>query len=788
MERIYRKGEYLAQTLAISEQQQDSNLSNPRGGAVPTVYGTVNFAPPIIYNKLTTVKNSPSAFHTLPLNPARVIVYGLSQNNRLTTASASEHTQSRLDKIFFDGVNVNKKNIDIVNGKEDTSSRYLGSNTGAFAGKYVAWFQQALTPGEFVPQLLYNYGINFLPYYMDFLVVVFQMENENEPDAFNRVPDVSVTYRRKVYDRTGTQATEDTHASICIGDYLSQNYGLRIPINKINHSSFFNNKNRKLGVVLDNESNTLIDNLEILVNADNGLLYQDGDEFYYANESDAGSADFTINEDSIIGSIEILSPEADDKIDVLYGKYNSHEGGERLLAIGETDYTQGDRTKSLDLTAFSVRGQSEVYLKQMFNKITNQRTFEFKLDRSGQQIAIGDVLSVSTTYPSLTNQLMRVVRITLDTENYTFDLECIEHDNDYYAPFDGNDTRLVGALPLIPTNGGSYQPPEYEFDFPDGGITFPDPTPPIPPDAPPPPDQGETRPTIPTQVTVVNTTKRHPYNERTGNFNTNWYLGSMYIEEDGDKKLNQDTFDFNGIDVTLTDGIDQSGIYWRVRWALTWRYEDHNKPDAVVCLMDLPTFNNRSTSVNVGYYDGYRLSGRYQLVDKAKSNENGFVKSKYVSTTSETEFQESATQTWPNKFTASNRGWLKRSSIAKTYPYYEDTGSPNSTVGVFECREGESPVNFYRADPNNGNPLPFPTSNPFSRIQDDFPTQGTDNKYRFNFFEIRGDIMRYIGYTTAYVDGRSLHTSSKQRDAEKVWSANMRNTAYPYTYTATGVQ
>lgn len=72
--------------------------------------------------------------------------------------------------------------------------------------------------------------------------------------------------------------------------------------------------------------------------------------------------------------------------------------------------------------------------KTQLLKSRQQKLYRFIMTKRGYQFSVGDVLSVTTTVPSLTNVLMRIIRMRV-REDFTIEIEAVSHDNDIYPPF-----------------------------------------------------------------------------------------------------------------------------------------------------------------------------------------------------------------------------------------------------------------------------------------------------------------------------------------------------------------
>lgn len=287
-------------------------------------------------------------------------------------------------------------------------------------------------------------------------------------------------------------------------------------------------------------------------------------KFKLFNEG-AGSAEVTINEDSLVDNFRITYPDSNTRYNNVIYTYDEPQLGFSQVrrehpAENSTEYTTylaedngNPRTLGLALPGVTNVYQAERIAKSYLLKTRLQAKYEFVAVKDFFKYRVGDIVNFTTNVPNLTNLKLRIVSMTVQ-DNDLVAVQAYSHLDSLYTPFPAYISEKPDIVPpVIPGDGGIVQPGEDEIGItpPSPGDGNPDPTPidptPIVPDPSPDPTPipdytfnlkgGETLPVVGGAFDV---------------FPNRFYVGSIY----------PDPADLNaGQSIKDTDYLPQE-LYW----------------------------------------------------------------------------------------------------------------------------------------------------------------------------------------------------------------------------------
>lgn len=245
-------------------------------------------------------------------------------------------------------------------------------------------------------------------------------------------------------------------------------------------------KTNACNMVLDT-SRSIQDNINtILQNFNASLPYISG-QFNLIAETSVGSVAFTINEDSIVGTLSIDYPDQQTLANQVKVQYYDAENnfGQDVVTYPDKDtinalVASDGRPLETTFTASCITNPFEAgrLARTIFEKKRQSRTFKFTAVKSAYQIAVGDIININTTTPSV-NEDVQVIEMTVNADN-TIEMTCVTHNNNNYPPFTGRTISKKYTKPIIPVGPGFILPVN-----PNPPISV---QPPNPDDPPPPPE------------------------------------------------------------------------------------------------------------------------------------------------------------------------------------------------------------------------------------------------------------------------------------------------------------
>ena len=294
---------------------------------------------------------------------------------------------------------------------------------------------------------------------------------EWDADKYSGIPNIKVKVQGKkisTFDGSSNETTGQysTNPAFVLLDFLrNERYGKGIPLSEIDIPSFYSasqiadttvtyytgttGKLFECNAVL-NTNKKILDNVKTLLRGMRGLLPYVQGEYKLLIES-TGTASFTLNEDNIIGGVKLESERKDQKYNrVLVNFVNPEKGYQADTIVYDTDH---DTLKTAD-GGFLQEGNvtldtiNSPYQAHEFGKIVLQRSrnnlkLGLNVNYEALDLAIGDIVNVSSTILGMTNKPFRVGGMTLNA-NFTASLSLQEHQDSWYTFSTINEVATIG--------------------------------------------------------------------------------------------------------------------------------------------------------------------------------------------------------------------------------------------------------------------------------------------------------------------------------------------------------
>jgi hypothetical protein len=298
---------------------------------------------------------------------------------------------------------------------------------------------------------------------------------EWDADKYSGIPNIKVKVQGKkisTFDGSSNETTGQysTNPAFVLLDFLrNERYGKGIPLTEIDIPSFYSasqiadttvtyytgttGKLFECNAVL-NTNKKILDNVKTLLRGMRGLLPYVQGEYKLLIES-TGTASFTLNEDNIIGGVKLESERKDQKYNrVLVNFVNPEKGYQADTIVYDTDH---DTLKTAD-GGFLQEGNvtldtiNSPYQAHEFGKIVLQRSrnnlkLGLNVNYEALDLAIGDIVNVSSTILGMVNKPFRVSGMTLNA-NFTASLSLQEHQDSWYTFSTINEVATIGDTNL----------------------------------------------------------------------------------------------------------------------------------------------------------------------------------------------------------------------------------------------------------------------------------------------------------------------------------------------------
>ena len=723
---------------------------------IPIVFGRNLYSPPVIFRCSFDNDYTGNGFD------GEIVLYCLSVNEPYVPGG-SAYSINRLWQLYIDGEPVTKmSSIDpstryyIAGGSEwsyGESSPYLattgrGSNFGegridiSYIPAHANWrdsvFYKLYGAGNYA-YVKRNAKLDDLDLSgMDVLAVRYFYDRNVFKD---QDPNLKVQYQRwpVVYDGSNSKTYPNTFGNNILELLTNENFGLGVPLSKINRANFFtasypggngtaSNPAAGFGMaagVFDLESQPVYEIINALVEENPQQVFSlYNGQYNLTSQVDSG---ITITDDAIYGEMEIEYPDSTNIPTKIQAEYDSYETGTTVISIG-TSNENVIKFRLKTPTNFTAAG---AILSNHWNRLSTAKTINFIGDKTFQQFVLNDIILLDT---SIYSGYVRIIKLEL-LDNYTYNvtLESVE----------------TGAVPnivkdrnrIIPIGESGYRPPADEREFPPEDSPDQNPLPVVPPVVIPAPPPNVIVPPAPTKLTISGL--ESPYNFNTGAANEDWYLGSTSDGTTAD--INYDT---NGIKTTFEIVGTNQGVYVN-EYSLIYRRTDLTPPTAIIVAHDLHT-NTTEKAENIvggtGWSNGRET--RYDFPDFFKN------------TNSNVRYITGASLGW----TATTKPWADLQFTRQVHGGSVDPYFANDNDNNFVYNNGNYSGIYrqvrtvYTFDSNVA--LFSNNTGNFNYMSDDMKRSGV---YRLHFAALYGPNLKtgvsrveYIGSTSTYGDGRSI--------------------------------
>jgi len=283
---------------------------------------------------------------------------------------------------------------------------------------------------------------------------------EWDADKYTGIPDVKVKVQgRKIstFDGSSNETTGQysTNPAFVLLDFLrNERYGKGIPLTEIDIPSFYaasqiadttvtyytgtTGKLFECNAVL-NTNKKILDNVKTLLRGMRGLMpYVQGN--YKLIIESTGTAAFTLNEDNIIGGIKVESERKDQKYNrVLVNFVNPEKNYQADTIVYDTDHAtlktaDGGFLQEGNVTLDTINSpyQAHEFGKIILQRSRNNLKLGLTANYESLDLAIGDIVNVTSTILGMTNKKFRVSGMTLNS-NFTTSLSLQEHQDSWYT-------------------------------------------------------------------------------------------------------------------------------------------------------------------------------------------------------------------------------------------------------------------------------------------------------------------------------------------------------------------
>jgi len=285
-----------------------------------------------------------------------------------------------------------------------------------------------------------------------------------DADKYTSIPTIKVKVQGKkvsTYDSGGNETTGvySTNPVWCLLDFLrNTRYGKGIDINDIDISSFYSASQIAVTQVTPysgasdinlfdcnaviNTNKKIIDNVKVFLKGMRGLMPYVQGKFKLLIES-TGTATFTLNEDNIIGGIKLESERKNEKYNRVLVNYVNPEKNYQVdtVVYPETD-AEHQTLKTADdgflqegnvvLDTITSPYQALEFGKIILNRSRNNLKLGLTANYESLDLAIGDIVNVTSAILGMTNKPFRVSGMSLNS-NFTASLSLQEHQDSWYT-------------------------------------------------------------------------------------------------------------------------------------------------------------------------------------------------------------------------------------------------------------------------------------------------------------------------------------------------------------------
>ncbi len=309
-----------------------------------------------------------------------------------------------------------------------------------------------------------------------------------DADKYSGIPNIKVKVQGKkvsTFDSGGNETTGvySTNPVWCLLDFLrNERYGKGISDSDLDISSFYTASQIAETQVTPysggsdinlfdcnavlNTNKKILDNVKVLLKGMRGLLPYVQGKFKLLIET-TGTSTFTLNEDNIIGGIKLESERKNDKYNrVVINFVNPQKSFQAdSIVYPETDaehqtYKTADggflQEGNITLDTITSPYQALEFGKIILNRSRNNLKLGLTANYEALDLAIGDIVNVTSSLLGMTNKPFRVSGMTLNVD-FTASLSLQEHQDAWYT-FDEKTEVAVIADTSLP-DPFTVQPP-----------------------------------------------------------------------------------------------------------------------------------------------------------------------------------------------------------------------------------------------------------------------------------------------------------------------------------------
>ncbi len=288
--------------------------------------------------------------------------------------------------------------------------------------------------------------------------VAFRFEWDS--DKYTGIPNIKVKVQGKkisTFDGSSNETTGQysTNPAFVLLDFLrNERYGKGIALSEIDIPSFYaasqiadttvtyytgtTGKLFECNAVL-NTNKKILDNVKTLLRGMRGLMpYVQGN--YKLIIESTGTAAFALNEDNIIGGIKVESERKDQKYNrVLVNYVNPEKNYQADTIVYDTDHetlktADGGFLQEGNVTLDTINSpyQAHEFGKIILQRSRNNLKLGLNANYESLDLAIGDIVNVTSTILGMTDKPFRVSGMTLNSD-FTTSLSLQEHQDAWYT-------------------------------------------------------------------------------------------------------------------------------------------------------------------------------------------------------------------------------------------------------------------------------------------------------------------------------------------------------------------
>jgi|11_taG_2_1085331.scaffolds.fasta_scaffold04398_4 hypothetical protein len=297
---------------------------------------------------------------------------------------------------------------------------------------------------------------------------------EWDADKYTGIPNIKIKIQgRKVstFDIGGSETTGvySTNPVWCLLDFLrNERYGKGIATTDLDISSFYTASTVADSTVtyygsttgklfechaVINTNKKILENVKVFLKGMRGLLPYVQGKFKLLIES-TGTATFSLNEDNIIGGIKLESERKNEKFNRVVINYINPDKNYQAdtVVYPETDAdhqtlktADGGFLQEANVTLDTINNpyQALQFGKIILNRSRNNLKLSLKANYQALDLAIGDIVNLSSTVLGMVNKPFRISAMSLNSD-FTASLSLQEHQQSWYD-FDARSS----AFPVI---------------------------------------------------------------------------------------------------------------------------------------------------------------------------------------------------------------------------------------------------------------------------------------------------------------------------------------------------